>query len=195
MINADDAQQIIKTKLSTNRYQHSFNVADVAKKLAKQFGVDEEIAYIAGLLHDYAKGLPATELLKIAEENQLIEDDIEYLIPDILHAKVGAFLLEQENIAKEPEILNAIAYHTLGAKDMSDLDKIIFLADMIEPGRDYPAMQRLQCLAARNLDEAMLFGLESTIKYCIEKGRLIHPRTIMVRNIFLKNSLGGVILE
>ena len=193
MISADEARQIIKTKLSSNRYRHSCNVADTAKNLAKQFGVDEERAYISGLLHDYAKGLPARELLKIAEENQLIEDDIEYLIPDILHAKVGAFLLAQGNLVKSPEIINAVAYHTLGSEDMSDLDKIIFLADMIEPERDYPAMQRLECLSYRNLDEAMLFGLESTIKYCIEKGRLIHPQTITSRNIFLKKTLGGVI--
>ncbi len=190
MIKADQADQLIKSKLTPARYKHSCNVADVAKELARQFKVNEEFAYIAGLLHDYAKGLSGDVLLKIAVENRLIDDDIEYLIPDILHAKVGAFLLSQENLVKEPEILNAIAFHTLGDENMSDLDKIIFLADMIEPGRDYPGQERLQCLAGRNLDEAMLFGLESTIKYCIEKGRLLHPQTIAVRNMFLKINSG-----
>lgn len=185
MIKAVEAKIIIEEKLSKNRFIHSCNVADVAVKLAKQYGVDEETAYLAGLLHDYAKGLSGDMLLKIAEENGLIEDEIEYLIPDILHATVGAFLLKKDGLIDNKEILQAVQNHTLGALEMTDLDKIIFLADMIEPGRDYPTMDRLHCLAFKNLDEAMLFGLESTIKYCIEKNRLLHPKTIAVRNKFL----------
>lgn len=186
MIKNDTAKEIISLRLSANRFLHSCNVADVAVKLAKEHGVDEEMAYIAGLLHDYAKGLSGDILLKIAEENQLIEDEIEYLIPDILHAKVGAFLLKKDGLTDNKEILQAVEYHTLGAIDMSDLDKIIFIADMIEPSRDYPTLNRLHCLAFKNLDEAMLFGIESTIKYCIEKNRLLHPKTIAVRNKFLR---------
>lgn len=186
MIKSAEAKKIIELRLSANRFIHSCNVADVAVKLANHYGVDEEIAYLAGLLHDYAKGLSGDILLKIAEENQLIEDDIEYLIPDVLHAKVGAFLLKKDGITDNNDILQAVDYHTLGAINMNELDKIIFLADMIEPSRDYPTLDRLHCLAFKNLDEAMLFGLESTIKYCIEKKRLLHPKTIAVRNKFLK---------
>lgn len=186
MIDREEAKKIIEAKLSAHRFTHSCNVAEVAGKLARQYGIDEETAYMAGLLHDYAKGLSGDELLKIAAENNLIEDEIEYLIPDILHAGVGAFLLEKEGLIDDEEILQAVRNHTLGAPDMTDLDKIIFLADMIEPGRDYPTLDRLQCLAFKNLDEAMLFGLESTIKYCIEKNRLLHPKTIAVRNRFLR---------
>lgn len=186
MIKSVEAKKLITGRLSKNRLIHSCNVADVAVKLAKEYGIDEETAYVAGLLHDYAKGLSSEMLLKIAEENNLIDDEIEYLIPDILHAKVGAFLLKKEGVVENEEVLQAIANHTLGAIEMSDLDKIIFLADMIEPSRDYPTLDRLKCLAFKNLDEAMLFGLESTIKYCIEKNRLLHPKTIAVRNKFLR---------
>ncbi|HZK44109.1 MAG TPA: bis(5'-nucleosyl)-tetraphosphatase (symmetrical) YqeK [Syntrophomonadaceae bacterium] len=186
MIKSYEAHQIIKSKLSPQRVIHSCNVADVAKKLAGQFGIDEEMAYITGLLHDYAKGLAASKLLEIAVQNDLIEDEIEHLIPDILHGKVGAFLLEKEGIIQERQVLDAIANHTLGSINMSELDKIVFLADMIEPGRDYPSLERLHCLAFKDLDAAMLYGLESTIKHCLEEKRLLHSKTIVVRNTFLK---------
>jgi predicted HD superfamily hydrolase involved in NAD metabolism len=68
---------------------------------------------------------------------------------------------------------------------MSDLDKIIYLADMIEPGRDFPGIERLRCVAERDLDQAMVIGIESTLRYCMDTHKLIHPRTILVRNWLL----------
>ncbi|NLG32251.1 MAG: HD domain-containing protein, partial [Syntrophomonadaceae bacterium] len=106
-------------------------------------------------------------------------------VPDLLHAPVGALLLEKELGITDGEILTAVSNHTLGAPSMGELDKIIFLADMIEPGRDFPGIERLSCLALRNLDEGMLFALEVTIKYCLQEKRILHPRTIETRNYFL----------
>lgn len=189
MINIVDAKAMIEKRLSPKRYIHSCNVADEAKKLAAKYGENEDKAYLAGLLHDYAKGLSGAMLIEIAEEYHIIEDQIEYLIPDILHAKVGAFLLKRDNIISDEDILQAVASHTLGDIKMSKLDKIIFLADMIEPSRDYPGQERLGCIAYKNLDDAMLLGLELTIKHCIENKRLLHPKTVQVRNIFLQDVL------
>lgn len=186
MIDPAYAKAIIKEKLSPPRYIHSLNVAKEAQELAIQHGGDGQRAYLAGILHDYAKGLSADILIAIAEEYHAIENEIEYLIPHILHAKVGAILLKKDKIITDSRILNAIASHTLGNLQMDSLDKIIFLADMIEPGRDYPQHQRLHCLAYKNLDEAMLFGLELTIRHCLENRRLLHPKTVKVRNIYLK---------
>ncbi len=186
MIDIAYAKAIIKEKLSPQRYIHSLNVAKEAQDLAAQYGEDGGRAYLAGILHDYAKGLSADTLIAIAKEYHVIENEIEYSIPDILHARVGAILLERDNIITDSRILNAIGSHTLGNAHMNDLDKIIFLADMIEPGRDYPQHQRLHCLAYKNLDEAILFGLELTIRYCLENRRLLHPKTVEVRNIYLK---------
>lgn len=171
--------------LSPKRQEHSKAVAKVAKKMAENYGVDSEKAYITALLHDYAKGIPAKELLKIAEENNLIEDEIERMLPDLLHATVGAYLLRKEWGIDDSDILQAISYHTLANTEMSKLDKIIYIADMIEPGRDYPGLQRLQCLAFQSLDQSILFALETTIRYCIDKKRIIHPRSVLARNHYL----------
>jgi predicted HD superfamily hydrolase involved in NAD metabolism len=189
MINEQQAIDIIRLRLSANRFKHSLEVAKAAREMAELFGVDQERTYLTGLLHDYAKGISGNELLQIAGENNLIEEEVDKQLPDLLHAPVGAYLLRKELEIDDEEILKAVRCHTLGAFEMSILDKVIFLADMIEPGRDYPGVDRLRCLAMRNLDEGMLFGLESTIKYCIDSRRILHPRTILVRNKFLSTSL------
>lgn len=194
MFERQETMELIKKRLSRNRFEHSLQVARVAAEMAAEYGLDEEKAYITGLLHDYAKGISGEELLRIAQEHNMIEDEMDLEIPDLLHAPVGAWLLRQELGLEDQEMLRAIACHTTGALEMSDLDKIIYLADMIEPGRDYPGLERLKCLAWRDLNQGMLFGLESTIRYCLEQGRILHPRTIAVRNHYLnllKNDYSG----
>ncbi|NLJ71541.1 MAG: HD domain-containing protein [Syntrophomonadaceae bacterium] len=186
MVNIEKIKNIMQERLSPTRYAHSRNVAEEAKNLAKNYGENMDKAYLAGMLHDYAKGLAAQKLITIAEKHDLIEDKIEYLIPDILHARVGARLLREDKITSDSLILTAIARHTLGDANMSDFDKIIFLADLIEPSRDYPLRERLHCIAYKQLDDAMLVGLELTIKHCLDNKRLLHPKTIQVRNIFLE---------
>lgn len=186
MLSEQEALVVISTRLSSRRYNHSLQVAQVAREMAGHYGADPDKAYITGLLHDYAKGMPAPELLKIAVAHNLLEDEVDSLVPDLLHAPVGAFLLRSELAIDDEEVLQAVKKHTLGALRMSDLDKIIYLADMIEPGRDFPGLERLKCLAWRDLDEGMLFGLESTIKYCLDEHRILHPLTVRVRNYFLQ---------
>ncbi len=177
---------ILECRLSEHRLQHSLAVAQAARELAQIFGEDTELAYKTGLLHDYAKGIPAPELITMASDHDLIEDEIEKKVPDLLHAPVGAWQLQTELGIEDPAVLEAVKVHTMGSLAMSKLDKIIFLADMIEPGRDYPGQQRLACLAGRDLDQAMLYGLDATIRYCLDQGRILHPRTILVRNHFLQ---------
>ncbi len=185
MLGDKEATSIIRFRLSEKRFKHSLRVANVARDLADYYGVDTNKTYLTGLLHDYAKGISGDQLLAIAEENNLIENEVDRQVPDLLHAPVGAHLLKKEVGINDEEILNAVKFHTLGSVEMKEMDKIIFLADMIEPGRDYPGIERLKCLAFRNLDQGMLVGLESTIKYCIDQGRILHPRTVLVRNHFL----------
>lgn len=185
MISEQQVLAIIEEKLSPSRFEHSLNVARVAEKMAEIYNIDSKTAYLTGLLHDYAKGISGKELLNIAEKEKLIGDKIERFVPDLLHAPVGAHLIEKELSVKDEEILQAIRSHTLGTLKMSTLDKIIFLADMIEPGRDFPGLERLRCLAENDLDQAMLFGLESTIRYCLDRKRILHPLTVEVRNHFL----------
>lgn len=187
----DAAMKIIQGRLSARRYEHSLQVAEEARQMAVRFGIDPGKAYFAGLIHDYGKGMSGAELLQTAEENQLIEDDVERRSPDLLHAPVGALLLKRDLNIDDVEVLNAVKHHTLGQVGMSDLDKIIYLADMIEPGRDFPGIERLRCVAERDLDNAMIIGIESTLRYCIDTQKLIHPRTIMVRNWLLTTLPGS----
>lgn len=160
-------------------------VASVARDMARIFGLNEDKAYLAGILHDYAKGIPGHELLALAKQNNILEDDVEAQSPDLLHAPVGAFLLARDEGLLDDEILDAIRYHTLGRVGMTDLEKALFLADMIEPGRDFPGIERLHCLVRRDLDQGMIQAIDSTLRYCMEQGRLIHPRTVLVRNYLL----------
>ncbi len=183
---ADKALEIVRSRLSEKRYQHSHWVADTAVQMAKKFGIDESQAYLAGILHDYARDLQTGALLEIAEKNHLISHQVEREVPDLLHGPVGAFLLEKDLGLKDKEILSAIRHHTLGSLQMSDLGKIIFLADMIEPGRSYTGVAELRELAYIDLDQAMLSALESSIRHCLDSRKILHPETVVVRNCFLQ---------
>ncbi len=184
-MDADRALELIKARLSSKRFQHSVQVANTAVRMARRYGLDESRANLAGLLHDYARDLPADKLLEIAEENHLVFHQVERSLPDLLHGPVGAFLLEEDLGIKDEGILTAVRHHTLGAVDMNDLDKIIYLADMTEPGRNYPGVEELRKLSYEDLDRAMLWGLEDTIKYCLDEKKILHPGTVEVRNCFL----------
>jgi len=186
MISQAEAIRLIRERLCDSRWQHSLGVAMTARQMAEQHGEDPDQAYLAGILHDYDRDRSGTELLTLARCHGLIEDEIEVLVPDLLHARVGAWSLRRELGLDDKDLLAAVESHTLGAEKMSKLAKIIFLADMIEPGRrPYPALERLRLLCSADLDDAMLVGLESTISYCLEQGRLLHPRTVRARNAFL----------
>ncbi|MGE5380342.1 MAG: bis(5'-nucleosyl)-tetraphosphatase (symmetrical) YqeK [Methylocystaceae bacterium] len=184
-ISLGQARDIIEKRLSPHRFQHSLGVASAAAKLAAQHGEDQQKAELAGLLHDYAKNLDAPTLIAVAEYLGIELAAEDRLLPDLLHGPVGALLVKQDLGLQDQQILAAISSHTMGGLSMSNLDKIIFLADMIEPGRDYPLLERLTCLCERDLDSAMIFGLDLTIKYCLEQRRLLHPLTVAVRNHFL----------
>ncbi|MGI6514345.1 MAG: bis(5'-nucleosyl)-tetraphosphatase (symmetrical) YqeK [Syntrophomonadales bacterium] len=181
------AQEIIRARLSENRYQHSMRVAMVAREMARSFGLDESKAGLAGIVHDYARDMPGYELLSLAKEYNLLEDEVEENSPDLLHATVGAFLLYRDHGVDDEEVLNAVRSHTLGRVGMTDLEKVLFLADLIEPGRDFPGIDSLRCLARRNLDRGMVRAIELTLHYCMDQGRLIHPRTVLVRNYLLSS--------
>ncbi len=184
------ALDLIKQRLSPNRYQHSLRVADMALILARRYIEDESWAYLAGVLHDYARDLPPEQLLSIARQYGLIKQEIESELPELLHGPVAAFLLPNELATIPKAVLEAISCHTLGSVPMSKLDKILFLADMIEPGRCYPGVGELRREVLLDLDQAMLLALESSIRYCLDNGKILHPLSVEVRNTFLKKVNG-----
>lgn len=185
-----DMKKKLESRLKPKRYRHSLGVADTAVSLAKRFGVSEEKAYIAGLLHDCAREYPVPQLPQEAETRGISYGDVEALMPLLLHGPVGAFLVAEEYGVEDGEISQAIARHTVGGTRMTALDKIIYFADMIEPNRVYPEVEELRFFAReKSLDEMMLKGLSESILFVVQKNHLVHPDTVCARNeILLKKA-------
>lgn len=155
-------QNVLKKK----RYAHTLGVRYTAAALAMRHGCSIEQAQIAGLLHDCAKGYSDGELLTLASQYNLEISKAERKAPYLLHAKVGAYLAEHEYGVQEEEILNAIRFHTTGRPHMTMLEKIIFIADYIEPNRRMlDGLPQCRTLAFENLDMAMYQILENTLAY------------------------------
>lgn len=177
--------ELLREMTDERRYNHTLGVVSCARELAGLYGTDIRQAELAALLHDCARCMRAQDLLTIAAEQGLPVDELEREIPDLLHGKIGAYLAGTRFGIHDRAILKAIELHTLGAQEMTTLDKIIFVADMIEPGRDFPGVEKLRGLARTDLDRALLNCFDSTIRYVIEKQQYIHPQSIAARNAIL----------
>ncbi len=175
----------LKEMLKPKRYRHSLGVAESAVMLAKRHGCDEEKAYIAGLLHDAAKNISKEDSLRLCYEYGIKLNEVERRNPSLLHAPLGVEVVKREFGINDIEILSAIKCHTVGKAGMSLLDKIIYVADMIEPSRDYPGVDHLRKTAMDDIDEATLEGLKSSIEVNLKKGALIHPDSIAAWNDIL----------
>lgn len=174
----------LKDNLNEKRYIHTLGTADCAKELAKQFGLNEDKAYLAGLLHDCAKCFPNEELLDIIHKHLDVEE-CEMLNYKTLHAPVSAYIAETEFGITDKEILLAIRWHTLGKLDMSDFEKIVFIADKIEPNtRDKEYSDKIRELLAQEngLNKALLKCYKETIKSLVKRDLKICLLTIEIYN-------------
>ncbi|MDK2927382.1 MAG: hypothetical protein PWR31_1072 [Bacillota bacterium] len=176
----------LAAQLTPERLEHSLGVAAAAVELAQRWGVDAGRAWLAGLLHDCAKGMRADELLQWALAFGIVRDDTETACPDLLHGPVGALLAWKEYGVADAAVLSAIRLHTLGAEEMGPLDKIIYLADYIEPGRDFSGVEELRRSAEQDLNQAVLQAMEATIRYVLKRGLPLHPQTVAARNSLLR---------
>lgn len=173
-----EIKEKLKTALDEKRYNHSISVADEAVRLAKRYGYDEDKAYLAGLVHDCAKCITYSDAIKSG-----CELDRETLAcPGVVHAPVGAYVAEREYGITDIEILDAIRYHTVAREKMTLLDKIIYLADIIEPYRDFDGVEELRKLCNEDLDLAFCEALRRSVVFNIEKGNIIHPNTLYAWN-------------
>jgi len=178
-------QAFLEQHFSPARWRHSQGVALAARKMALRCGVEPSRAELAGWLHDYARDLEERVLLEIGEENGFVTHPVERWVPELLHGPVGAYLVQRDLGINDAEVLRAIAVHTLGAEEMSILDKIVYIADLIEEGRDYPGVEKLRALAEEDLDRALVACFDQTLRYCLERGFYLHPRTLEARNAAL----------
>lgn len=188
----EQMKEKLSNKLSDHRYIHSLGVVETAVKMARTFGVNEEKAEIAALLHDCAKQIPHNEQLKLCHEYGLETDEIKEKQKGLLHADLGAYIAKAEFGVEDEEILNAIKYHTLAREDMSDLEKILYLADIIEPNReDFEGLESLRRLCFLDLDEALLCGLNLSIAHVEKKSGTLHPQTIKAKEYVEKKLMKG----
>ena len=179
----------VKKELSEKRYKHSVGVMEKAEELAKIYGADVNKAKLVGLAHDIGKELSREEKLQYAKENNIEIDEIEKINVGLLHGKIGADICKKRYGFTE-DMQAAIKYHTTGSgkKEMTLLEKIIFLADKIEENRRYKdenkmaELEELRELAKKNLDLATIKAIDNSLIYTIQKGELIHPDSVLTRN-------------
>lgn len=168
----------LKKELDKERYEHTKGVMYTASCLAMAHEYNIEDAMLAGLLHDCAKCISNDEKIKLCDDNNILINDIEYKNPGLLHAKAGAILAEQKYNITSPEILHAIKVHTTGEPNMSTLDKIIYIADYIEPKRDLaPRLDYIRRLAFKDLNECIAEILYDTLHYLTKQKGSIDPMT------------------
>lgn len=177
-------QQITKirrkliTELDKERYEHTLGVMYTAASMAMCHGADVEQALMAGLLHDCAKCIPGDSKIRMCEKYHLNVSDVERSNPSLLHAKLGAFLAAKKYHVDDKEIISAIASHTTGRPHMSLLEKIIYIADYIEPGRpELPNMEEVRYLAFKDIDECLYRILKDSLVYLKSLGKPIDPMT------------------
>lgn len=177
----------LKENLDEERYEHSLGTAECAKELAERFHLDQEKAYFCGLIHDCAKCFPNNELKNtICKCSDLCDGELSN--PKTYHAPAGAILAQKEFDICDEEILSAIRWHTLGKSEMTDFEKIIFLADKIEK-RTRPLEYRANIEKAleKGLDNALLICYGNTIKSLVDRNLGICYQTVEIYNKLLNN--------
>ena len=185
MWDISEIEKYIKDNIKESRYKHTLGVVETAKKLAHINDVDENKAHIVALVHDCAKNMPNEKMIEVLKQEGIELDLISKESPQILHGKVGAIIAKKVFEIEDNDILNAIEYHTTGRSNMSSLERIIYIADYIEPNRNYPGVDELREITFKNLDKGVLKGLENTLIFVIKEENLIHPLTIEARNFML----------
>lgn len=175
----------LKNNLGEKRFKHSLGVMDTAVKLAEKYSGDVKKAKLAGLVHDCAKKLSDEKIVEICTENGYKLDDIALKNPSLFHGLAGRIIAKNLMGIQDEEVLSAVEFHTTGKINMSLLEKIIYIADYIEPTRDFDGVDELRKVAFESLDDALLLAFDNTIKFVIDKKGFLHHNTIEARNYLI----------
>nr|WP_296029552.1 bis(5'-nucleosyl)-tetraphosphatase (symmetrical) YqeK [uncultured Dorea sp.] len=171
-------QHTLKKELDEDRYQHTLGVMYTSASMAMRYGADVTQALLAGLLHDCAKCIPGDKKIHLCEKYGLPVSDVEYENPGLLHARLGAYLAEKKYHIHDREIIHAISSHTTGRPGMSLLEKIVYIADYIEPGRrELPNMKEVRPLAFTDIDQCLYRILEDSLVYLNSRNISVDPMT------------------
>ena len=175
----DEYEELIKERLSKKRFTHSMNVAEACYDLAERFGADKKRCYLAGLLHDIMKEDLPDRQRQMTVDSGMSPDPAEIDTPALWHAVAGAAYVRDRLGINDEEILAGIRFHTIGCAKMTKLEKIVYLADMIEPNRKpYPGLKALRKLCMTDLDEARHMALRMSLDHVREQGKPLHPDTM-----------------
>jgi len=177
----------VAAQLTDSRYQHCLRVEQTARELAQVNGVDPELAAIAGLLHDYAKQRSDETFINLIKTRGLDPALLNYG-NGVWHGVVGAELIKTELHIYNEDILNAVRLHTVGAPYMPKLAQIVFMADFIEPNRNFPGVDEARQVTAKSLAAGVRYQIQHTLNYLIAKGQPVYPRTLATYNAWV----GGV---
>lgn len=182
----------VERQLSPPRLAHVVRVAETAVRLAARHGCEATSAELAGLLHDWYREVPDAEIVSLARACGVLGpgERLDQIVPAALHGPVAARLLPRRWPDLPPEVCSAIDRHTTGDPDMTLLDCLIFVADMVEPGHTYPGVQELRARAEIDLWGAALAGMTATMERLLGRGKVIDLRTVAARNVLLMRCSG-----
>ena len=180
MDSIEKIKKYVDKNLSAKRRSHTYGVRDVAVKLAEAYGCDKAKAETAALLHDIFRSVPAEALNYYVRHLGL---DAAYLDdPNLAHGPVAAEMIQRNFGVTDGDVVNAVRYHTTGRRGMSLLEKIIYIADAIEPGRTYPGVEEIRKLAFEDIDKACLSSMRKTIEYVTSQGKRLDEETIEAKD-------------
>lgn len=182
----EDIIRDLEISIGEKRLKHSLRVMEMAIELAGIYNIDEKKAKLAALLHDCGRLLDEDLLLKMAEDYGIITNRKENYKFELLHGPLGKIIAKEKYNIEDEDILNAIKRHTIGSVDMTNLDKIVYIADKLERKRNFPGIEDLRDLVRKDLDLGFLKVVDSSIKYLLLKGEKIDIETIKMRNLLLE---------
>ncbi|MFY0546252.1 bis(5'-nucleosyl)-tetraphosphatase (symmetrical) YqeK [Brevibacillus sp. H7] len=171
----------VQAQMHDKRYQHTLGVAETARRLAERYGADPDKAELAGYLHDYCKCWPVEKMRDILVRHDMPEELLNGE-KELWHAFAGAIVIQTELGVTDPEILQAVRYHTTGRAGMSLLEKVVCVADYIEPNRNFPGVEQIRSLAQQDLNAALAEALGGTIRFLIEQRKTVYPLTLTAYN-------------
>ncbi|NLS40429.1 HD domain-containing protein [Bacillus subtilis] len=180
-MNREEALACVKQQLTEHRYIHTIGVMNTAIELAKRFGADSKKAETAAIFHDYAKFRPKEEMKQIIGREKMPAHLLDHN-PELWHAPVGAYLVQREAGVQDEDILDAIRYHTSGRPGMTLLEKVIYVADYIEPNRAFPGVDEVRKLAETDLNQALIQSIKNTMVFLMKKNQPVFPDTFLTYN-------------
>ena len=184
-MNIENAKELVKEKLPEKRYKHSLRVAETAVKLAEIYDGDKDKAELAGVLHDYCKYDDLSTMYQVVRQYELETDLLSYG-GEILHGPVCSAIMENDFDVKDEEVLLAIKYHTTGRQQMTKTEKLVFIADYIEPGRKTPGVEEIRDMAYNqgSLDKTIYEISKRTVLFLISKDITVYGTTISCLNYY-----------